>query len=366
MKKRYKILFTTSNFKTAGSGKVIYDLVKGLDKSKFEVEIACGRDGGHFFKTISDLGLPIHVFSTKTSYRPYSSLYGRIRTIAAFYRSHNYDLVHSWQWSNDWTEAVAAKLAGIKWIYTKKAMGFKSKHWKIKSFLADFIITINNEMQDYFPRKKAQGLIPLGVDTKYYNPNNFTIKKKLNNFHIVTVANLVPLKGIETLLEAIAILKDSRISLSIVGDCNNEYGSRMRDLSKKLKIDSQVNFIGKCSDVRPYLVEADLYVITTKDKGEGMPMALVEAMSMAVPVLGSNITGINYVLRAFPELLFKVADSQTLSKKIEEFHNLSIEKRNDKGNDLRTYCIDNFTIERFIKSHEELYHTILGLPLNNV
>ncbi len=366
MSRRIKILFTTSNFKTAGSGKVIYDLVKGLDKTKFEVEIACGRDGGHFFKTISDLGLPIHVFPTKTSYRPYYSLYSRIRTIASFYRNHDYDLVHSWQWSNDWTEGFAAKLAGIEWIFTKKAMGFKSKHWKIKSFLADFIITINDEMQGYFPYKKNQRLIPLGVDTNYYNPCHFPETKNLKIFNIITVANLVPLKGIETLLEAIVILKDPSINLTIVGDSDNDYGDKMKALSKKLEIDSQVKFLGKCSDVRPYLVKADLYVITTKDKGEGMPMALVEAMSMAIPVFGSDISGINYVLHSFPELLFKVADSQMLSQKICMIKSLSIEERNEIGHNLRAYCIKHFTVERFIKSHEELYQDLLRVSNNYV
>lgn len=74
MNRRIRILFTISNFDTAGSGKVVYDLIYGLDKSKFEIEIACGNDKGEFFKTVKALGLPIHIFETKTSYRPYYSL----------------------------------------------------------------------------------------------------------------------------------------------------------------------------------------------------------------------------------------------------------------------------------------------------
>ena len=36
---KIKILYTIPNFKTAGSGKVVHDLVKGLDKEKFSPEI---------------------------------------------------------------------------------------------------------------------------------------------------------------------------------------------------------------------------------------------------------------------------------------------------------------------------------------
>ena len=138
-----------------------------------------------------------------------------MRRISKFYKSHDFDIVHSWQWSNDWTEALAARLIGIKWIYTKKAMGF-NKHWKIKSFLANFIVTINDEMKQYFPNKKAQKLIPIGIDTDYYSPDHFE-KKPSNSFKIITVANLVPVKGIEVLIHAIHQLNDSEITLDILG-----------------------------------------------------------------------------------------------------------------------------------------------------
>ena len=82
MSKRIRILFTISNFNTAGSGKVVYDLVNGLDKTKFDVHIACGDNRGAFFKTVKALGLPIHIFETKTYYRPYYSLLFRVNRIS--------------------------------------------------------------------------------------------------------------------------------------------------------------------------------------------------------------------------------------------------------------------------------------------
>src|SRR5690606_21298834 len=131
--------------------KVVYDLASSLDKTKFDVEIACGSDKGDFFKTVKALKIPIHIIETKTSLSPYFSLIFRILRISRFFKKQKYDIVHSWQWSSDWTEALAAKLACIKWVYTKKAMGFDSKHWPIKSYLADFIVTVNTDMVHFFP-----------------------------------------------------------------------------------------------------------------------------------------------------------------------------------------------------------------------
>src|SRR5690554_7435 len=162
---RIKILYTIPNFDTAGSGKVVYDLVKGLDKDEFELEIACSSNKGSFFAEVESLGVPIHIQKTTTEYRPYLTLPSRLRPIIRFMKSNKYDVIHSWHWSSDWTEALAARLAGVKWLYTKKAMSWGNRHWKIRSFMANFIITINDEMSLYFPNKKNQALIPLGIDT---------------------------------------------------------------------------------------------------------------------------------------------------------------------------------------------------------
>ncbi|MGC1472576.1 MAG: glycosyltransferase [Psychroserpens sp.] len=367
MAKRVKILFTTSNFKTAGSGKVIYDLVNGLDQSKFEIEIACGHNRGAFFQTVEALGLPIHIVKTKTSYRPYLTLYSRIKNISTFFKAHEYDIIHSWQWSNDWTEAVAARLAGAKWMYTKKAMGFQSKHWVIKSYLANFIVTINDEMRRYFPKKKNQRLIPLGIDTAYYSPKHFDKRKISEVFEIITVANLVAVKGISVLIQAIKALDSPHVNLTILGANNTEYGTMMVALVKELQLEHQISFLGQKPDVRPYLSNSDLYVIPTLDQGrrEGMPMALVEAMSMGVPVLGSEVSGIKYVLKDFPQLLFKAGSANDLQMRIRAVMSKSKEERHQIGNDLRQYCITNFNMPTFIKAHDLLYSQMMNLRPKN-
>ncbi|WP_242155151.1 glycosyltransferase [Aestuariivivens sediminis] len=363
MDKRIKILFTISNFSTAGSGKVIYDLIKGLNKRRFDIEIACGHDQGKFFKTVEQLGVPIHVFSTKTPYRPYSTLLFRILKISRFYRKHQYDLVHSWQWSSDWTEALAAKLAGVKWMYTKKAMGYKARHWKLKSYLADFIITINDEMRDYFPKKKNQRLIPLGLDTTFYQPLTDGSKRPPGAvLNIVMVANLVPVKGLETLVQALNLLPEQDFILQVVGKCDNAYGKAMQQLVRDLGLEKQIDFVGTQLDVRPYLEQADVFVIPTLDEGrkEGMPMALVEAMSMGIPVLGSNITGVKFVLKDFDRLLFEPNNPRLLADKLFTFTQMSLTEREVLGKALRDYCKTHFSLETFVAAHEQVYTELLA------
>ncbi len=357
---KIKILYTIPNFDTAGSTKVVYDLINGLDKDEFEIEIACQHNKGAFFKEVEALGFTIHIIDTTVPYRPYLSFYSRLRPIIHFFKKNKYDIVHSWHWSSDWTEALAARLAGVKWIYTKKAMSWGNRHWKIRSFIADYIITINEEMRNYFPNKKNQKLIPIGIDTDYYKPITQNPGKDLQLFKIITVANLVPVKGIEVLMKALKLMEDASVYLMVVGDNENEYGKMLLQLGKELSIENNVKFTGKVADVRPFIEEADVYVIPTLDEGrkEGMPMALVEAMAMAIPVLGSDISGINYVLGEFPKLLFKAGNELELRNKLIEMKNRSLEERNMMGLFLRNYCINNFSMDIFISEHENLYKSL--------
>lgn len=362
MTKRIKVLYTIPNFDTAGSGKVVYDLLSGLNKEHFEVEIACGSNKGEFFKTVQDLGVPIYIFETKTTYRPYYSLPVRILTISKFFKANKFDIIHSWQWSSDWTEVLAARWVGVKFLYTKKAMSWGNLHWKIKSYLSSFIITINEEMTQYFSYKKNQKLIPLGLDTSYYDPDLFeNCIEDDSSLRIITVANLVPVKGVEVLIEALSMFVDSNVSLTVLGDNNSEYSHYLKNYCNKLNVSDQVKFIKRQKDVRPFLASSDLFVIPTLDQGrkEGMPMALVEAMSMGLPVLGSDISGINFVLKDFDSLLFKANNAIDLKTKINKILSLSAKERHELGGQLRHYVISHFSFGTFIKEHERLYKSLI-------
>ncbi|MDD3003989.1 glycosyltransferase [Flavobacterium sp.] len=361
MSKKIKILYTIPNFDTAGSGKVLYDLAKELDKERFDVIIACSNDKGSFFKEVEALGLPIFIRPITIPIKPYFSFLFRLRKNVQFIKDNKIDIVHSWHWSSDWTEVLAARIGGAKFVYTKKAMTWGNIHWKIKSYLSNFIITINEEMKNYFPNKKAQKLIPLGLDTNYYSPEHFKTKQHEGEFKIITVANLVPVKGIEVLIDSVVALNNPNIKLVILGDDRSDYAVVLKRNVEDLNLNNRIEFLGKHTDVRPFIAQSDLYVIPTLNEGrkEGMPMALVEAMSMGVPVLGSDISGINYVLNDFRDYLFEASNSHKLTEKIDFFYKLSDSERNKIGNDLRCYVLKNFSMIDFINNHQKLYTKLI-------
>ncbi len=361
--KKIKILYTIPNFDTAGSGKVVYDLVKGLDKQRFEPEICCFHTKGEFFKEIEQLGVKIHLFPFAINYIPYVTFPFRLFRTILFFTKHKFDIIHSWHWSSDFSEPLAAKLSGIPFVYTKKAMGWGNKAWIWRSKLSTKIIAINNDMMTQFfadmQNKAVQ--IPLGVDTRYFHPKQKTYKSPegimitKDDFVIVSVANLVPIKGIEILLNAVKTINDSHIKTLIIGDESSEYGQQLQQQFNN----DQVYFVGKKLDVRPYLAMADVFVIPTKDEGEGMPIALMEAMAMGKIVVGSRVSGIIDILKGFQDNLVEPSNEDSLCQKIIYFKHLNVNVRSLLEEKTRNYMVDNFSLVKFINTHENFYFSML-------
>jgi len=358
--KKVKILYTIPNFDTAGSGKVVYDLVKGLDKTRFEPEICVFHTKGAYFKEVEKLGVPIHVFKFETSYKPYVTFIFRVLNISKFFKKHHFDIIHSWHWSSDFSEPLAAKLAGIPFVYTKKAMGWGNKAWIWRSQLSTKIIAINKDMMSFFrsmPRKAVY--LPLGVDTTIFKPQkkNLKLQEELqieeDDFVIVSVVNMVPVKGIEILLEAVKILNNKKIKVLVIGNDKSDYADKL----KNNYLNNEIHFLGKQLDVKPFIALANIFVIPTKDEGrkEGMPIAPLEAMAMGIPVIGSNISGIKDVLFKYPHFLFEPSNPQNLALKIQNFINTSSFNHQELVAMVETY----FSLDAFIHSREKLYKLIV-------
>jgi len=361
-----RILYTIPNFDTAGSGKVVYDLVKGLDKSKFAPQILVKHTRGKFFKEVEKLGVPIHVMEYETDYRPFLTFPTRLLKVIRFFKGLDIDIIHSWHWSSDFSEALAAKLAGVKFIYTKKAMGWGNKAWVWRSKLSTKVIAINKDMMTEFfnPLPSVDAIyLPLGLDTEVYQPREFhkptAEKHQLDDqdFVVISVVNMVAVKGIEILIEAVIQCDIPNVKLLLVGNDQTTYVDELK--AKYLK-HPEIIFTGKQLEVRNYLSIADVFVIPTKNEGkrEGMPMAPVEAMSSGVPVIGSKVSGITDILEGFDEWLFDAGEVSDLVKKIQALHQLTSEEKKSIGLKMRHKVVEHYSYKNFIETREHLYEPL--------
>jgi glycosyltransferase involved in cell wall biosynthesis len=113
-------------------------------------------------------------------------------------------------------------------------------------------------------------------------------------FVVGAVARLDPRKGLDTLVEAMAIASRERPELRvlIVGD-GPERG-RLEELARTLGIESRLRIVRNHVEVRSMLAAMDLFAAPSRT--EGLGMAIIEALAAGVPVLGSAVGGIPEVV----------------------------------------------------------------------
>jgi glycosyltransferase involved in cell wall biosynthesis len=110
---------------------------------------------------------------------------------------------------------------------------------------------------------------------------------------ILTFGRLTKQKGIEYLIRALSLVKESRaglaIKLLIVG--NGSLREKLKKLSSRLSIDDKVLFLGFQEGIGKYIRISDLVVLPSL--WEGLSISLLEAMAAGKPIIttriGSNV-----------------------------------------------------------------------------
>jgi UDP-glucose:(heptosyl)LPS alpha-1,3-glucosyltransferase len=109
---------------------------------------------------------------------------------------------------------------------------------------------------------------------------------------LLLIGNDWKTKGLDTLLRAIALLKDLPLRILVVG---NDEPSLYRPLVDQLALQDRVRFAKPSLDVVSFYAAADLYVSPSLGDSFGLP--ILEAMACGLPVIASPNTGASEILR---------------------------------------------------------------------
>lgn len=179
-------------------------------------------------------------------------------------------------------------------------------------------------------------IIPPGVDLRHFRPiDQARARTQLGvppppHRMLLFVGRIEPLKGIDTLLRALALLVDQQpswwghVCLAIVGGDRRETPAqwsnemkRLRRLQAELGIAELVTFQGSQSQrTLPTTYSASDMVIVPSHY-ESFGMVALEAMACGTPVIASNVGGLSYTVRdGVTGLLVPREDPQALAEKI--------------------------------------------------
>lgn len=373
LQKKIRILYTIPNFNTAGSGKALINVISRIDKNIFDPYICCRHERGDLFNTAKSLNIPIYISEFTAPMKPRLKGMESVYKLTSFFKKINPDIIHSYNYSDDYSEALAAKLSGIKWIYTKKNMGWGSNAWRIRTKLANAIIPQNQEMVEvFFKGLKKYSLIPIGIDLDEFSniEKDKTLTEKynlVNSFPVIlTIANIIPIKGIDYLISGFNLINEDfeNTKLIIVGEDKTEYADMLKRKVIEMRLNDRIIFTGKQSNVRSYFSIADIFILSSMKTGEGGPISVLEAMASGVLSYGSNVPGIRDQFREFPDQLFESENPGSIANKILHFSRMSNEEKNKRIAVQKEFIRINYSIENEIMRLQQLYVKVFDSKKN--
>jgi len=288
-------------------------------------------------------------------------------------KKNRFDLVHvsggSWQFKG----VLAAKLAGKKvlWHLNDTSMPrFIRRLFSTLSPLADAIIYASVRSQNYYKPlvncNKQDFLIPAPVDTDKFNPSREysgeeqLIQRWQGKLVIGTVANINPVKGLETLIHAAALTseKNFNVQFVVIGSIyptQQQYYNSLISLCEQLHI-KNIEFVGSRSDVRPLLKRFDLYVCSSN--AESSPISVWESMSMAKPIISTDVGDVTlYVKDGVNGFIVNIGDSEALAERMG--HLIAEESlRKDFGSRSRDVAVQELELSRCAERHLEAYNAV--------
>lgn len=231
------------------------------------------------------------------------------RQLKKLMKEYAFNLVHCHSPVGACLARLAARATGIKnVIYTAHGFHFFKGapliNWllfyPIERWLSrytDTLITINRE--DYkrarnFKTCKVKYVPGIGIDTAAFDNtmfNKMTISKEMGiddgDIVIVSVGELNKTKNHEIIIKALTAEKSHKIKYVLCGTGSKEH--ELKALVEKKGLGSRVIFMGYQNDIRRILSVADIFV--QPSFREGLPVALMEAMSSGLPVVCSCVRG---------------------------------------------------------------------------
>jgi D-inositol-3-phosphate glycosyltransferase len=179
-------------------------------------------------------------------------------------------------------------------------------------------------VQHYGADPSRIAVIPCGVDTNLFLPGDQAAARAALELddqpRLLYVGRLAPIKGLETLLDAMARLRaaGTRVHLSIVGGDADEplngHEGALRARLARLDLGGTVTFVGAQPQerLRAWYVAADTTVLPSHYESFGM--VALEAMACGIPVVASRVGGLQTTVRdGVTGLLVRESDPAALA-----------------------------------------------------
>ncbi|HEX7621642.1 MAG TPA: glycosyltransferase [Anaerolineales bacterium] len=337
-------LATLGGKDTGGMNVYVRDLTRELGRMGIHVDVFTRSQNEHVPHVLHDLGFGnrvVHVPAGPEIPFPKSELAGYIPQFVdgirlfAKEKGVKYDLIHSHYWMSGLAaEALSDRWEGIPILHMFHTLGEMKNRVARSEAEREGAYRLDGERQVVAradriiaatPAEQAQlewlykadsrkvTVIPPGVDTSHFYPIPADEARQFIGLAsdarmILFVGRIEPLKGVATLIQAVACLRlknlKEPVHLAVIGgdpeagaDDISEEMIRLQKLCDDLTVGKMVVFLGKRGqDTLPYYYSA-AEVVVMPSYYESFGMVALEAMACGTPVIASQVGGLAFLVQ---------------------------------------------------------------------
>ena len=368
MANKKKVLFFMWSFSLGGGAeKILSTIVSNLDLDKYQIDIL---EMEHFDKGYEAVPEGVRIL------KPYKKRkYGRLmETMLWRLRIYFPHLVRKWLIKDDYDIEVSFTIMNPAFPFSKRAevKKFAWIHGSIEAFLeenqahyrknhfeqlsqADKIIAISKKT-----RESIETVYPMfqnKIQTIYNGYDFSTLFEKseeippvtLEKNSICVIGRLEELKGTDRVLEVFNELQTDVNDVHLYYIGSGEQENFLKEEVERLKLQDKVHFLGYQKN--PYSILKQAKVLCSLSKQEGFSGAVVEAVTLGIPFVSTNVGGalelsnegqFGEVIETNQEAIAALKKYITGERKISENYSEFIEQ---------------FTIEKQLQQIEELFQS---------
>ena len=301
--------------------------------------------------------------------------------LAGILRRHRPGIVHARTWGVWADAAVACALAGrpplvLSFHGLQSDAGFSRgdrRRARWLQLLCRQYACVSHAGRDQLRRELAVparrvAVIPNGVDPDRFAPPlpqarahiRASLGVSSNECVIGTIGSMTPVKDHATLLSAVSVCRraGARLRVLLVGD-----GPLMGELRKQVRrdeLEAVVLLPGRRADTPDLLGAMDVYV--SSSRSEGMSNAVLEAMSVGLAVVATDVgDNARLLMRGRTGAIVPPHDPAALARAIMDLVNKPDQRRR-WGACARQLVLDHYTFGRTVERYLNLYRSLLRLP----
>jgi glycosyltransferase involved in cell wall biosynthesis len=361
-----RVMFVQTDMRVGGAEMITVSIIRRLDRARFAPELCCLKQRGALGDELAS-EIPVHhdLLAGKFDLRVWPRL-------TRLLRSRRIDaLITVGAGDKMFWGRLAARRVGVPVVVSAlHSTGWPDGVGRLNRWLTpvtDAFIAVAPSHgrflveHERFPAEKVV-VIPNGVDTSRFNPaaHDATVRREFRIAETAPVVGIVaalrPEKNHELFLElargVVAKLPAARFLIVGDGPCRDALQHRARELG----VATQVHFLGMRGDLPRLLASMDVFALTSHM--EANPISILEAMSVGLPVVATNVGSIHETVEdGVTGFLVPPGDATLLTERVVSLLR-DLPRSRAMGTAGRAAVVARWSIDESVRGYERLIESI--------